>query len=258
MPETVTRPPGVSVIVPFFDSERYIRACVESLLSQEQIEGGCELIFVNNGSSDTSPSIVADYPELIVLDEPTQGAYTARNTGLRRATAPLVAFTDADCQVAPDWLRAIQDGMADPSIAILIGHCRYPQEASLALRALGTYENAKTEYVVTRGDSSHRFAYANNMAVRASVFEEVGPFKEWKRAADSELVHRVAERRPDLNLRYHRSMRMTHMEFTTATARLSRLAVYSQTNAQMSTFRELSLTNRLGILLHMLGLRWSR
>jgi glycosyltransferase involved in cell wall biosynthesis len=245
--------PRVSVVVPFFDSEGHIAACIESLLGQEGVTGALEIIFVDNGSRDASPSIVQGYgDELTVLEESTPGAYAARNAGIRRARAPLVAFTDADCVVDRDWLRSVQDGMKDPTVAVLLGHCRYPAHASLTLRVLEAYENAKAEYVIDLCGPAHRFAYANNMAVRASVFEEIGLFREWRRAADSELVHRLASRRPDLRLAYRRSMRVTHMEFVRARERARRLSLYTRTNARIETFRELGLAHRLGVLRHLL------
>jgi glycosyltransferase involved in cell wall biosynthesis len=244
--------PCVSVVVPFFDNERHIAECIESLLGQDDVGGVFEVIFVDNGSTDASPSVVARYPELTVLEEPTPGAYAARNAGIRRARSPLIAFTDADCVVDRDWLRSVRTGMEDPAIGILLGSCRYPPKASLALRALGAYENAKAEYVIDHCPPAHRFAYANNMAARASIFEELGPFREWKRAADSEMVHRMASRRPDLRLAYRPSMRVTHMEFVRARDRARRLSLYTRTNASIETFRELGARQRLGVLRHML------
>lgn len=244
--------PLVSIVVPFFNSESHFAACIESLLGQKNVEGSFEIILINNGSTDGSPSIASRYPELIVVEELTPGAYAARNAGIRKAQAPLIAFTDADCVVDSGWLRSIQDGMEDPSIAILLGHCRYPAEASLALRWLGTYENAKAEYVVQRCAKAHHFGYTNNMAVRASVFEDHGLFKEWQRAGDTELVHRLAAARPDLRLAYYPAMKVTHMEFMRARQRAGRLALYTQTNSKIETFRELGVKQRIGLLAHLL------
>lgn len=242
----------VSVVVPFFNSERHIAACVESLLSQEDVGGAFEIIFVNNGSQDGSASVLERYRdryrELILLEEETPGAYAARNTGIRVAQAPLIALTDADCVVDGHWLRALREGMEEPATGILLGHCRYPAKATLALRMLGAYENAKTGYVVEQCGPIHHFAYANNMAVRASVFEEIGFFKEWKRAADSELVHRLAARRPDLKLAFCPAMRVTHLEFLEARQRARRLSLYTHTNAKIETFRELGAGQRLGVM----------
>jgi glycosyltransferase involved in cell wall biosynthesis len=243
--------PAVSVVVPFFNSERHLAACIESILGQDDDAEPFEVIFIDNGSTDGSASIVRRYRELTVLEESTPGAYAARNAGIRRARAPLIAFTDADCVVARDWLRSLQDGMQDPSIAILLGNCRYPAGASWALRWLGVYENAKTEYVIHRCSAAHHFAYANNMAVRASLFEELGLFKEWKRAADTELVHRLASARPDLRLAYRSSMRVIHMEFRRASERARRLSLYTRTNSKVETFRELGIAQRAGLLMYL-------
>lgn len=251
--------PCISVVVPFFNSERYIAACIESLLGQQDVGGPFEIILINNRSADGSAAVAARYPRLIVLDEATSGAYAARNTGIRHARAPLIAFTDADCVTDGHWLRSIREGMRDPGVAVLLGHCRYPDGVSPALRLLSAYENAKTEYVIQRCAAAHHFAYANNMAVRAAVFEQIGLFEEWQRAADSELVHRLAMQRPELRLAFCHAMTITHMEFLHARQRARRLALYTQTNSRIETFRELGMVQRLGLLAQMLrGLRRRR
>jgi glycosyltransferase involved in cell wall biosynthesis len=238
------------VVVPFVNRQRFLGACVEALLAQDGLGGPVEIILVDNGSMDESAVASPAHPNITVLREKTPGAYAARNTGIRRAQAPIIAFTDADCVVDRDWLRSVCDAMADPTVGILIGHCRYPAGASPALRLLGAYENAKADYVVNRCPAACHFAYANNMAVRSSVFEELGPFREWPRAADSELVHRLASQRPDLRLMYNAAMRVTHLEFLRLRDRIRRLSLYTQTNSQIATFRELRLAERLGVLRH--------
>lgn len=250
--DTVSSTPCVSVVVPFFNSGRHIQACIDALLDQEDVDAPYELIFVNNGSSDDSASIVERTAGVVALKEDTAGAYAARNTGIRAAKAPLVAFTDADCTVDCDWIRTIRDAMVDPSLALLVGHFRYPSHASSALRLLGAYENAKTDYVLSRCPPSQHFAYANNMVVRRSVFEELGLFKEWKRASDTEFVHRVAMKRPDLRLAYCRAMRITHLEFASARARARRLLLYQRTNSKVGSFEELGSSRRLAALTYLL------
>ena len=240
--------PVVSVVIPFYNTERHVTECIESLLAQQGVGGPYEILLVDNGSSDGPASIVERYPELIVLEESTPGAYAARNTGIRRARAPLIAFTDADCVVATDWLQSIRSGFEDPTVAILLGHCSYPESASLGLRLLEAYENSKTHYVTRQCPLAYRFAHANNMAVRASVFSELGQFKEWRRAADTELVQRLGQRRPDLQTVFLPAMKITHLEFVRARKRLQRMRLYSQTNSGIDTFRELGIAQRLGVL----------
>ena len=249
------RRPAISVVVPYYDSERFIAGCIESLRAQNGVDGGHEIVFVDNGSRDGSPSIVSRYDEIIHLRETKPGAYAARNTGIRRARGEIIAFTDADCEVQPDWLESILQAMSPPDVGVVIGHCRFPRSASLALHLLGAYENAKAEYVITRCPGELHFAYGNNMAVRAELFASIGLFKEWRRAADSELVHRAATERPDLRIDFSRQMRITHMEFLTAKQRIRRLLLYARTNSKISDFKELDPGRRLGVLLQLLRLR---
>jgi GT2 family glycosyltransferase len=86
------------------------------------------------------------------------------------------------------------------------------------------------------------------MAVRASVFEEIGLFEQWARAADSELVHRLAAWRADLNVTFAPAMQVTHLEFVRGRTRADRLRLYTRTNARISTFRELRVRQRLSVL----------
>jgi GT2 family glycosyltransferase len=142
--------------------------------------------------------------------------------------------------------------MRDRTVAILLGHCSYPRSASLGLQLLSAYENSKTHYVTRHSEPAYRFAHANNMAVRASVFAEHGLFKEWRRAADTELVHRLQQTRPDLRTAFVPAMKITHLEFMRTRSRLQRMNLYTQTNSQVATFRELGILQRLGVLGQML------
>lgn len=243
--------PLVSVVVPFYNRQRYLAACIESLLAQEPIGGAVEIILVDNGSSDGSAAVAGRYPEVIAIHEDRPGVYAARNTAVRLARAPIIAFTDADCVVAPDWLRAVSARMRDPGVAMMVGACAYPADASFALGLLAAYENAKADYVINRCPPGYHFAYANNLAVRASVFAELGGFLEWPRAADTELVQRLAARRPDLRLVFEPSMRITHMEFRRFRDRVRRLGVYTGSNARIDTFNELGAARRAAVLWHM-------
>ena len=244
--------PRVSVVAPVYNNAPYLDRCITSLLGQRGVGGTHEVILIDNGSTDGSIEIAEKYPEVTLLHEGKRGAYPARNAGLRRAAASVIAFTDGDCEADPDWLRAALEEMEDPTTAIAVGYCRYPRDGARSLRLLEAYENAKAEYVLSRCARSYHFGYTNNMAVQSSVFEELGMFLEWRRAGDSELVHRVAAKRPHLRTVFSSAMRVTHLEFRKSSPRLRRLKTYTQTNAKIETFRELGAAQRAGVLWHML------
>ena len=245
--------PRVSVVVPFLNRASYLPECIAALHPQAGPGSGVELIFVDNGSTDESAAIVAAYDDITLLSEAEPGAYAARNTGIRRARAPIVALTDADCAVDPDWVMALEGALRDDTCGAVVGHCRYAADASAPLRLLAAWENAKAAHAIERCGPLYRFAYANNMAVRASLFDEIGRFRSWARAADSEWVHRLAQERPDLRLAFCPGMRITHREFRTARQRLRRLSLYTRTNRQIDGFRELRWRQRVAVAMRMLG-----
>ncbi|WP_243373871.1 glycosyltransferase [Geotalea sp. SG265] len=91
--------PKVSVIIPAFNCERYIRQAVESVLSQT--ERDLELLVVNDGSTDGTLSIVERLAEkdnrIRVISQPNSGKPSiARNRGIRHASGEFVSFLDAD------------------------------------------------------------------------------------------------------------------------------------------------------------------
>lgn len=241
-------PTVISVLVPFHNSEATLQVCIESLLAQKEVGCTFEVILINNNSTDSSTKIASSYPSIRLLHEDKPGAYAARNTGIRNAKSPILAFTDSDCIVHHHWLKNIRESMEDNDLAALVGRCRYPKEASLALRLLGAYEWAKIRYVINHASTANHFAYTNNMAVRACVFNELGLFLEWQRAADTELVHRMEAERPKWRYDYNSAMQVTHLEFLRCRDRSRRLALYTSTNTKIPTFKELSLTQKLAAI----------
>lgn len=90
---------AVSVIVPVYNTEKYLEECIRSLT--EQTLFSLELIFVDDGSTDASPKILERYrardPEHIrVITQKNAGQGKARNVGLAAATGEYVGFVDSD------------------------------------------------------------------------------------------------------------------------------------------------------------------
>jgi glycosyltransferase involved in cell wall biosynthesis len=99
----------VSVVVATHNRSRRLTALLESLRAQTLARERFEVIVVDDASTDDTQSVLADDGGLelrVVRRERTGGPAAARNAGWREARAGLVAFTDDDCRVAPDWLEA--------------------------------------------------------------------------------------------------------------------------------------------------------
>jgi glycosyltransferase involved in cell wall biosynthesis len=103
----MSTPPLFSVVVPLWNKEREIVRAISSVLTQSIRD--LEVIVVNDGSTDGSRAAAdtIDDPRVRLLDQPNQGVSVARNTGIARATAPCIAFLDADDEWLPDFLERI-------------------------------------------------------------------------------------------------------------------------------------------------------
>ncbi|HEX8932548.1 MAG TPA: glycosyltransferase family A protein, partial [Patescibacteria group bacterium] len=95
----------ISVIIPAYNEEKYIGACIESLLKQNRLPD--EIIVVNNNSTDQTAAIASQYP-VKVINEKEQGITPARNRGLNEAQYDIIARTDADTILPPDWIEKIK------------------------------------------------------------------------------------------------------------------------------------------------------
>ena len=93
----------VSVVIPVYNGASTLGACLAALGSQSLPRLRFETIVVDDGSTDDTASIAAAFPVRLVRRR-NGGAPAARNTGLREATGPWVAFTDADCIPSRGWL----------------------------------------------------------------------------------------------------------------------------------------------------------
>jgi glycosyltransferase involved in cell wall biosynthesis len=89
--------PLLSVIVPVWNDESRIGQCIDALKRQSLDSALFEIIVVDNGSTDSTATVVSRYTNVVLLYEPQPGSYAARNTGLRHARGEYVAFTDSDC-----------------------------------------------------------------------------------------------------------------------------------------------------------------
>lgn len=90
--------PKVSVIVPVYNTARYLRQCLNSL--KNQTLDNCEFLCVNDGSTDNSASILKEYAQqdnrFRIIEQVNSGVSTARNTGLKNAKGDYICFVDSD------------------------------------------------------------------------------------------------------------------------------------------------------------------
>ena len=117
--------PLISVIVPVYNTEKYLVQCIRSILNQDH--NNLEIICVNDGSSDNSLQILMELSRqdrrLKVLSQANAGVSAARNTGLDAATGDYVTFVDSDDELEPDMYTVLTRLMTQYHADI--AHCGY-------------------------------------------------------------------------------------------------------------------------------------
>ena len=94
----------VSIIIPCYNSERFITETIESVLSQTY--KNYEIIVVDDGSTDNTKSIVSNYPEIKYIYQTNQGTSSARNNGLKVSKGKYIIFLDHDDKLLPERLQS--------------------------------------------------------------------------------------------------------------------------------------------------------
>jgi glycosyltransferase involved in cell wall biosynthesis len=217
----------ISVIVPVYNNEDHVEACIQGLLSQQYSDGACEFILVDNNSTDRSAEIVKRYPGIRLLSQPKQGSYAARNLGLSVARGQIIAFTDSDCVPRADWLQQIANTMRNSGVGIVLGRREF-QGPSRPLKLLEKYEAHKASYILSGTDREVFFGYTNNMAVRRSLMDAVGPFTELGRGADVIFVRRAIDRFSCQILRYSPDVVIRHLEITSVWKWYRKMYIYGR------------------------------
>lgn len=149
---------GISVIVPVYESEKYLDRCVQSILNQTYQD--FELILVDDGSPDNSPLLCDKWAEndsrVYVIHKENGGASSARNAGLKIAKGRWIAFADSDDWLDRTALKTLYDLANQYNVPMAIGGMRVVQkytDASIVMK-----QNAK---VLSNADLMSRFFRLN-------------------------------------------------------------------------------------------------
>src|SRR3546814_4150650 len=114
--------PLISVIIAGWNGRAKMGRCLDAGRAQSLPSEELEIIVVDNGSTDGTAEIARSVPGVIVRTEHRPGYYAARNRGRAHGRGTYVAFTDADCRPASDWLeKALAAAGRHPEAGVLGG-----------------------------------------------------------------------------------------------------------------------------------------
>jgi glycosyltransferase involved in cell wall biosynthesis len=170
----------LSFVVPAYNEEAYLPACLESILAQTRDLGDAvEIIVVNNASTDRTREVALGYPGVRVVDEPRKGLTFARQAGFAASTGELSANVDSDSRLPPGWVEQVLTTFAtEPKMVALSGPFVYydltpRQRVSVQL----FYAVAFSVYVLNRWVlRAGSMVQGGNFVLRRAALEQIGGF----------------------------------------------------------------------------------
>lgn len=142
---TISQRPLVSIVVPVYNAEKYIRPCLERL-SQQPLKN-IEIICVNDGSTDNSLAIVKEYAKqdsrIKIYSQKNGGEGAAKNAGIRHAEGKYVAILDPDDYVDPDFYEKLSDKALASGTIITKGNVKIVQGDKVSIPAWSLNNNIR-------------------------------------------------------------------------------------------------------------------
>ena len=197
--------PSVSLIIPAHNEALVIKKTLQSILAMDYPSERLEVIVVNDGSADSTASIVKDIVQIDarvrLIDIPLglggKGKSTALNMALRQARNEVIGVYDADNQPEPSSLKYLAEQLAyDPKLGAVIGKFRAINKSeNLLLRCLNI-ESLSFQWIVQAGRwmlMKYCTLPGTNFLVRKSIVEGLNGWDEQALTEDAELTVRIYE-----------------------------------------------------------------
>lgn len=186
--------PKISVIIPIYNVEKYIKECLSSVVNQTLKD--IEIICVNDGSKDNSRDIAAEFAQndnrIKIIDQENSGLSAARNVGIKAASGEYVAFVDSDDRISLNFLEALynaakQNG-ADVACTNIVRF--YPKEKKfLEYKNVQVAQNVKEKYELGHVPE---FNYVWNKIYKREALINLGLlFQEGKVYEDIVFTHKA-------------------------------------------------------------------
>lgn len=184
--------PKVSVVVASYNGGRTLPACLQSL--QHLNYPNYEVILVDDGSTDDTAKIAAQYLTVRTIHQPNLGLSAARNTGINAATGEIVAFTDSDCRADEDWLYYLVGDLLKTDAAAIGGHNFPPPEDNWVAGTVAVSPGAPAHVMLNDREAEH--IPGCNMAFWKWALTEIEGFDPIYRAAgdDVDVCWRLLQR----------------------------------------------------------------
>jgi len=186
-----------SVIIPTFNRPNRLTACLGSFLDLDYQENDWELIVVNDGGKRSFSALTDNLTNrlpLTLVEVEHSGPARARNAGANIAQGKFLVFTDDDCRVDPNWLKAYEKCFTDSPAAALEGKTLNPYPGNIPAETWSLYMDFLQKEIMRDQYGHLLLLISNNLAYHRDVFLKIGGFNEsfpFAAAEDSELGSRL-------------------------------------------------------------------
>jgi cellulose synthase/poly-beta-1,6-N-acetylglucosamine synthase-like glycosyltransferase len=180
----------ISIIIPAYNEGATIRRCLAALSHQTIPRNAYELIVVDGHSNDNTREIAAEYADLVFVQD-SERVPGARNDGFARARYAIVATTDADSVVAPDWVEQVLSSFEDPRVVLAFGPVT-PIEVTPKNRRYVLLFNTLMRF----GAATRLYYYTLgcNTAFRYEAFKKAGMYRILDAGDDLEVAIRLRKK----------------------------------------------------------------
>ena len=178
-------PRAVSVVIPAFNYAHFLPQAIASVLGQTHPT--LELLIVDDGSTDDTRTVVAATtdPRVRYLWQENAGLSASRNTGIREARHPLVAFLDADDMWKPEFLATVLDRFAElPEDFACVATGTIRMDATGQPSATSRYNPSHTRELTVRDFCLRNHPLSSSVVVKRHVFAEAGGFDTGLRSSE--------------------------------------------------------------------------
>lgn len=170
----------LSIIIPVYNVEPYLRECLDSVLAQDMT--GCEVIAVNDGSTDGSRDILGAYKEkypdvLVIVDKVNGGLSSARNAGVEQSHGDYIYFLDSDDYLKSHAIASIRHAVeASEGADVVYLDCMVTDQGK-------RWEKHKENNIpVMDFRSFFRYAYAHKMGISPNAVSYLYSSTYWRKA----------------------------------------------------------------------------
>jgi glycosyltransferase involved in cell wall biosynthesis len=229
LPPLPPDPPRISVVICAYNAERTMDACLASLRALRY--PNFEVIVVDDGSTDRTAEIARRYPEFRLISQPNKGLSVARNVGMEAASGEIIAYTDSDCVVDPDWLTYLAYKFLQADFVGVGGPNLPPPEDSAVAAYVAAAPGGPTHVLVSDEVAEH--VPGCNMAFRKQALREIGGFDPLHRAAGDDVDVCWRLQNQGYRIGFSAAAQVWHFRRNTVRAYLKQQMGYGQAEAQL-------------------------